>query len=181
MQGARLLGLLLRLRKGRHTAADMVRLATRRTAVPLPDVIYLFCHKTDADAKKEEQFLGLVGESVMLTAGEKARAKFLSPAQATTLLNSAFKHLLALNMRVGAAVAMPTNLLARQGVPCGSRGVVTCVSAVRNRRYPQVRFQQPSDDIPSLVHTVAIDGENRAATRSRKIPVLAWASTIHAA
>jgi len=39
MQGARLLGPLLRLRKGRHTAADMVLLATRRTAVPLPDVI----------------------------------------------------------------------------------------------------------------------------------------------
>jgi len=45
----------------------------------------------------------------MLTAGEKARAKFLSPAQATMLLSSAFKLLLALYLRVGVAVAMPTS------------------------------------------------------------------------
>jgi len=37
------------------------------------------------------------------------------------------------------------------------------------------------DVFPSLVHTVAIDGANRAATRSQKLSVLAWASTIHAA
>jgi len=187
MQDAELLGLLLRLRKGHHTADDMVLLATRRTAVAPPGVICLFCHKADADANNEEELLSLAGESVMFTAVDKAQAKYLSLAQATTLLNSAVKLLPALTLRVGAAVAVPTGCLAGQGVPCGSRGVVTCFRAVGNRRYPRVRFQLLSggdktlDVIPSLAHTVALDGATRAATRTKVPLVLAWASTIHAA
>jgi len=123
----------------------------------------------------------------MFTAVDKAQAQASSFAQATTLLNSAVKLLPALTLLMGAAVAVPTGGLSGQGVPCGSRGVVTCVRAVRNRRYPLLRFQLLSgvektiDVIPSLAHTVALDGTTRAATRSQVPLVLAWASTIHAA
>jgi len=187
MQDTRLLSLLLRLRKGRHTAADMVLLATRSTAVAPPGVICLFCHKADADAKNEEELLGLAGESVMLTAVDKAHAKYLPLALATTLRNSAVKLLPVLTLRLDAEVAVPTSCLAGQGVPCGSRGVVTSFRAVGNRRYPRVRFQLPSrgdktlDVIPSLVHTVALDGATWSSTRSQVPLMLAWASTIHAA
>jgi len=86
-----LLGLLRRLRKGRHTAVDMELLATRRTAVAPPGVLCLFPHKADADAKNDEELHSLAGESVEFIAVDEAKAKYLTLVQATTLLNSAVK------------------------------------------------------------------------------------------
>jgi len=184
---AELLGLLLRLRKGRHTAVDMELLATRRTAVAQPGVFCLLPHKADADAKNDEELHSLSGESVEFISVDEARAKYLTLVQATTLLNSAVKLLRRLTLRVGAAMAVPTGCLAGQGVPCGTRGFVTCFRTVGDRHYPRVRFQLPSggnksiDVIPAIAHAVALYGVNRAATRSQLPLVLAWAATIHAA
>ena len=48
MRDPQMLGLLLQLRTGQHTDGDMALLATRRTEVPPPNVICLFCHTLDA-------------------------------------------------------------------------------------------------------------------------------------
>lgn len=187
VKDAALLHLLLRLRKGQHTDADMALLATRRTAVAPRNVICLFCHSADAHAKNEEELLQLAGESVVFKAVDRAHARYLTVAQASTLLNSAGKLLETLTLRVGAAVAVPTGCLTGQGVPCGSRGLVLCFRTVGGRRYPRVRFELPSggcktiDVIPAVEHTVALDGVSRAASRTQVPLVLAWASTIHAA
>lgn len=187
VKDAELLHLLLRLRQGQHTAADMALLATRRTGVAPRGVICLFCHSADAHAKNEEELLQLAGESVVFKAVDMVHARYLTEAQASTLLNSASKLLQTLTLRVGAAVAVPTGCLTGQGVPCGSRGFVVCFRTVGNRRYPRVRFEVPSgrcitiDVIPAVEHTVALDGTSRAASRTQVPLVLAWASTIHAA
>lgn len=75
VKDARLLGLLLRLRKGQHTAADIALLATRRATVVPPGVLCLFCHKADANHKNEEALLHLAGESEVCKAADKARSR----------------------------------------------------------------------------------------------------------
>ena len=183
-----MLGLLLRLQTGQHTDADMALLATRRTAVPPPDVMCLFCHTLDAPYKNVEELRRLPGPSVVFEAVDKAEdAPYLTLARATELLDGALKYPRVVSLRVGAVVAIPTSCLTSQGVPCGTRGVVICFRTVGRRRYPRVRFSLSArtskviDVTPTLGHAVALDGVKRAATRMQVPLVLAWASTIHSA
>ena len=183
-----MLGLLLRLRTGQHTDGDMALLATRRTAVPPPNVVCLFFHKLDATEKNEEELRLLPGPSVVLEAVDKVQdAPYLTLARASALLDGALKLPRVVSLRVGAVVAVPTACLASQGVPCGTRGIVICFRVVGRRRYPRVRFALPAgtskviDVTPTVGHVVALDGVKRAATRMQVPLVLAWASTIHSA
>jgi len=188
MRDLQMLGLLLRLRTGQHTDADMALLATRRTAVPPPDVMCLFCHTLDATYKNEEELRRLPGPSVVFEAVDKVEdAPYLTLARASELLDGALKYPRVVSLRVGAVVAVPTSCLTSQGVPCGTRGVVICFRTVGRRRYPRVRFSLAArtskviDVTPTLGHAVALDGVKRAATRMQVPLVLAWVSTIHSA
>lgn len=188
MRDPQLLGLLLRLRTGHHTDADMALLATRRTAVPPPNVICLFCHTLDAADKNEEELRLLPGPSVVFEAVDRVEdAPYLTLARASALLDGALKYPRVISLRVGAVVAVPTACLASRGVPCGTRGVIICFRVVGQRRYPRVRFTLPTggskvlDVTPAIGHAVALDGVKRAATRTQVPLVLAWASTIHSA
>jgi len=67
-----MLGLLLWLQTGQHTDADMALLATRRTAVPPPDVMCLFCHTLGAPYKNVEELRRLPGPSNVFEAVDKA-------------------------------------------------------------------------------------------------------------
>jgi len=188
MRDPQMLGLLLRLRTGQHTDADMALLASRRTEVPPPNVVCLFCHTLDAIDKNEEELRLLPGPSVVFEAVDKVQdAPYLTLARASALLDGALKLPRVVSLRVGAVVAVPTSCLASQGVPCGTRGIIVCFRVVGRRRYPRVRFALPAgtskvlDVTPTMGHVVALDGVKRAATRMQVPLVLAWASTIHSA
>jgi len=188
MRDPQLLGLLLRLRTGQHTDADMALLATRRTEVPPPSVVCLFCHALDAINRNEEELRLLPGPSVVFEAVDKVQdGPYLTLASASSLLDGALKLSRVVSLRVGAVVAVPTACLASQGVPCGTRGIVICFRAVGRRRYPRVRFSLQGgtskviDVTPTVGHVVALDGVKRASTRMQVPLVLAWASTIHSA
>ena len=188
MRDPQMLGLLLRLRTGQHTDADMALLASRRTGVPPPNVVCLFCHTQDAIDKNEEELRLLPGPSVVFEAVDKVQdAPYLTLARASALLDGALKLPRVVSLRVGAVVAVPTSCLASQGVPCGTRGIIVCFRVVGRRRYPRVRFALPAgtskvlDVTPIMGHVVALDGVKRAATRMQVPLVLAWASTIHSA
>jgi len=186
IRGAQMLGLLLRLRTRQHKDGDMALLATRRTAVPPPNVVCLFCHKLDVTDKNEEELRLLPGPSVVLEAVDKVQdAPYLTLARASALLDGALKLPRVVSLRVGAVVAVPTACPASQGVPFGTRGIVFCFRVVERRRYSRVWFalragtSKVIDVTPTVGHVVALDGVKRAATRMQVPLVLAWASTIH--
>lgn len=88
VKDAQLLNLFLRLRERRHTAADIVLLATRRAAGVPRSVMCLFCRAADAKHTNEEALLRLAGESFAFKATDTAHSKNLSASQACTLLNA---------------------------------------------------------------------------------------------
>jgi len=182
-----LLGLLLRLRTGAHTSADMAMLATRRSTSPPSHVMWLFCHLVDALYKNADELRRLPGTPVEFKAVDKALALYLTHYRASALLDTSVKYVRVLSLRVGAMVAVPTGCLATQGVPCGSRGVVLSFDYVGARVLPRVRFSLAGGGtktmvvLPATAHAIALDGWSKAATRTQVPLVLAWAATIHSA
>jgi len=182
-----LLGLLLRLRAGTRTSADMVVLASRRSLCPPPHVLWLFCHIPDVLSKNEDELQRLPGKLVRFEATDKAVASYLTGSKVSALLDTTVKYVRVLCLRVGAMVAVPPGCLAAQGVPCGSRGVVLSFFMVGARVFPRVCFSVASGGtktvvvLPATAHAVALDGWSSAATRTQVPLVLAWAATIHAA
>jgi len=182
-----LLGLLLRLRTGTHTTADVDLLATRRSLSPPPHVLWLFCHTVDVLSKNKAELQSLPGAPIKYVAVDKVMAPYLTPSKASALMDGSLKYVRVLSLRVGAIVAVPTGCLAADGVPCGSRGVVLSFSRVGASAFPLVRFSLACGGnktvvvLPATAHTVALDGWSRAATRTQVPLVLAWAATIHAA
>jgi len=182
-----LLGLLLRLRTGTQTTADMDLLATRRFLSPPPHVLWLFGHTMDVLCKNKAELQSLPGAPIEYVAVDKVMAAYLTPSKASALMDGSLKYVCVLSLRVGAIVAVPTGCLAADGVPCGSRGVVLPLSRVSASVFPLVRFSLACRGsktvvvLPATAHTVALDGWSRAATRAKVPLVLAWAATIHAA
>jgi len=184
---SRLLDVLLRMRVGLHTMEDMELLATRRSDKPPPTAVWLFCHSIPAKEKNEEELQRLPGPNVTYNAQDKVKVTYLTLDGARVLLDEGLKFVRVLTLRVGACVLVPSNCLAGDGVPSGSRGVVLCFFWVGCRRYPTVRFELPSggfktvDVMPVTATVVALDGVEKAATRTQLPLVLAWAMTIHGA
>jgi len=182
-----LLGLLLRLRAGTHTSADMAVLASRRSLHPPGHALWLFCHIQDVLAKNADELQRLPGKLVKFEAMDKAMASYLTGPKASALLDTTVKYVRVLSLRVGAMVAVPTGCLASQGVPCGSRGVVVSFFLLGARLFPRVSFSLACGGtktvvvLPATSHAVALDGWSKAATRTQVPLVLAWAATIHAA
>ena len=183
----RLLDVLLRMRVGLHTNEDMELLATRRSAKPPPTAVWLFCHSMPAKDKNEEELHRLPGPDVTYHAQDKVKVTYLTLEGARNLLDDGLKFLRVLTLRVGALVLVPSNCLAGDGVPSGSRGVVLCFFWVGCMRYPTVRFELPTggfktvDIMPVTASVVALDGVEKAATRTQLPLVLSWAMTIHGA
>jgi len=182
-----LLGLLLRLRVGAHTSADVAVLASRRSLYPPPRALWLFCHIQDVLAKNMDELQRLPGKLVKFQATDQAMASYLTGPKASALLDSTVKYVRVLCLRVGAMVAVPTGCLATQGVPCGSRGVVVSFYQVGALVFPRVCFSLACGGtktvvvLPATAHAVALDGWSKAAMRTQVPLVLAWAATIHAA
>ena len=182
-----LLGLLLRLRTGTHTCADIALLATRQSKSPPSHARWLSCHTVDALNKNTEELLRLPVSSVEFQAADKTPVPYITHYKAMALLDNSFKYVRTLSLRVGAMVDVPTSCLAAQGVPCGSRGVVLSFVPVGARVFPRVRFYLACGGnktmvvLPATAHAVELDGWSRAATQTQMPLVLAWAATIHAA
>jgi len=182
-----LLDVLLRMRVGLHTTEDIQLLATRRSAKPPPNAIWFFCHTIPAKDKNEEELRQLPGPNVTYHAQDKVKVEYLTLDSARTLLDEGLKFARVLKLRVGAVVLVPSNCLAGDGVPAGSRGVVLCFFWVGCMQYPTVRFELPTggfatvDVKPVTASVVALDGVEKAATRTQVPLVLAWAMTIHGA
>ncbi|OSX70336.1 hypothetical protein BU14_0784s0005 [Porphyra umbilicalis] len=117
-----LLDVLLRMRVGLHTTEDIQLLATRRSAKPPPNAIWLFCHTIPAKDKNEEELRQLPGPNVTYHAQDKVKVEYLTLDSARTLLDEGLKFVRVLKLRVGAVVLVPSNCLAGDGVPAGSRG-----------------------------------------------------------
>jgi len=183
----RLLDVLLRMRVGFHTDEDMELLATRRSAKPPPTAVWLFCHSMPAKDKNEEELQRLPGPDITFHAQDTVKVTYLTPEGARILLDEGLKFLRVLSLRVGAFVLVPSNCLAGDGVPSGSRGIVLCFFWVGCMRYPTVRFELPTggfktvDVVPVTASVVALDGVEKAATRTQLPLVLSWAMTIHGA
>jgi len=183
----RLLDVLLRMRVGLHTNEDMELLATRRSAMPPATAVWLFCHSLPAREKNEEELQRLPGPDITYHAQDKVKVTYLPLEGARNLLDEGLKFLRVLSLRVGAFFLVLYNCLAEDGVPSGSRGVVLCFFWVGCMRYPTVRFELPSggfktvDVMPVTASVVALDGAEKAATRTQLPLVLSWAMTIHGA
>jgi len=186
IQDRRLLDLLLRLRVGTHTRADMELLATRRSVHPPRSAVWLFCHTLKAKRKNEDELRRLPGIEVTYNAHDVVKVKYLGDVEAATILDG-LRYPRVLSLRVGACVFVPSNCLLRHGVPCGSRGVVICFFWVGGVQYPTVRFELPTggfstvDVVPATGRVVSLDGFSTAATRTQVPLVLGWAITIHGA
>ena len=158
------LGLLLRLRAGTHTSADMAVLASRRSLCPPPQFMWLFCHVHDVTTENMDELRCLPGTQVDFEVTDKPIASYRTRFKASALLDSSIKYVRALSLRVGAMVAVPTGCLATQGVPCGSRRIVTSLVLVGTRLFPRVCFSFPCGGtktvvvLPATAHTVALDG-----------------------
>lgn len=182
------LGLLLRLRLGKHTQEDVARLASRQArSAPPSDCVWLFCLKSSATDKNEEELEKLPGPDETFEAVDRCIAPYLNKTRATHLLNNATKSLRVLKLRVGARVIVSSNVLSSKGVAAGSRGTVRAFSRVGHRRLPTVEFELPRGGTsvavvgPVEARVMAFDGVSKAATRWQLPLVLAWASTVHGA
>lgn len=186
VQDRQLLDLLLRLRVGNHTRADMELLATRRSVCPPRSAVWLFCHTLNAKNKNEDELRRLPGMEVTYNARDVVKIKYLGDNEAATILDG-LRYPRVLSLRVGACVFVPSNCLLKHGVPCGSRGVVICFFWVGGLQYPTVRFELPTggfstvDVVPATGRVVALDGFSTAATRTQVPLVLGWAITVHGA
>lgn len=181
------LALLLRLRLGLHTQADLDLIATRQTDSPPPDCTWLFCADKDVRTKNSAMLAALPGPEETFQAVDTTRAAYLNDVQAGHLLNNGTKYVATLTLRVGAKVRVPTNVLAGAGVVSGSHGTVLGFGGPTLRRAPLVRFQLMSGGtrdvvvVPAEARVMAFDGVTRAATRMQIPLVLSWASTVHSA
>lgn len=180
--------LLLRLRLGKHTKEDVARLVTRQaTSTPPDDCVWLFCLKSSAAEKNQEELEKLRGPVETFEAVDRCIAPYLNDTRATHLLNSATKSLRVLKLRVGARVIVATNAFSAKGVSAGSRGTVTSFSRIGHVRLPTVEFELARGGTSSVVvgpveaRVMAFDGVSKAATRWQLPLVPAWASTIHGA
>ncbi len=182
-----LLGLIVRLRVGAHTTADLELLASRKVETPPATAVWLTTHTHMALEKNEEELCNLEGPDEVFLAVDKALASYLSHEKATVLLNDCVKVPSRVVLRVGAAVIVPSSCLTRRGIPSGTRGVVVTFSAVGGKRYPVVRFALSSGQrrtmlvTPITITVVALDGHSDGASRTQVPLVLGWASTIHRA
>lgn len=182
------LGLLLRLRLGKHTKDDVARLATRQALIKPPDdCVWLFCLKSSAADKNQEELERLPGPDETFEAVDRCIAPYLNKTRATHLLNNATKSVRVLKLRVGARVVVSSNVLSSKGVAAGSRGTVRAFSLVGHLRLPTVEFELPRGGTSHIVvgpveaRVMAFDGVSKAATRWQLPLVLAWASTVHGA
>jgi len=186
IQDCRLLDLLLRMRVGNHTKEDMDLLATRRSADPPRSAVWLFCHILKAKEKNEDEIRRLPGKEVTYHARDVVKAKYIGDVEAANVLDT-LRYPRTLSLRVGACVIVPSNCLMKNGVPCGSRGIVLCFFWVGCVQYPTVRFELPTggfstvDVVPATGSVVALDGLSTAAPRTQVPLVLGWAMTIHGA
>ncbi|KAK1858863.1 hypothetical protein I4F81_001463 [Pyropia yezoensis] len=123
------LSLLLRLRLGQHTKQDVAQLATLKAlSKPPNDCVWLFCLKSSAADKNDEELDRQPGPEDTFEAVHKCMAPYLNKTRATHLLNSATKSLRVLKLRVGARVIVSSNALSSKGVAAGSRGTVLAFS-----------------------------------------------------
>lgn len=180
-----LMELLLRMRMGTHTAADLYILETRRSDAPPPSAVYLTTHKALAAVKNETEMSKLAGPDVEFTAVDAVIAPYLSKGQAVELLDDGTDHVRMLRLRVGAVVVVHSNTHIKDGVPAGSRGVVTSFFDVGRAQYPHVIFELPAGGrkavrvLPTVASVFALDGMSQAASRTQLPLSLSWASTIH--
>eukprot|EP00168_Porphyra_purpurea_P021323 TRINITY_DN9442_c0_g1_i1.p1 TRINITY_DN9442_c0_g1~~TRINITY_DN9442_c0_g1_i1.p1 ORF type:complete len:337 (-),score=47.51 TRINITY_DN9442_c0_g1_i1:1668-2678(-) len=117
------LNMLLRMREGKYTSAEMDLLATRRVtnATAPRDCVWVYCLTKDVQTKNMEEVDKLVGIAEVFTATDTTVATYLTDTQARHLLNNGTKYKERLVLRVGAHVAVTTNVLASKGV-CGHAG-----------------------------------------------------------
>lgn len=180
-----LMDLLLRMRVGQHTAADLSVLETRRSSAPPTTAVWLTTHTALAAAKNETEMNKLAGPDVVFKAVDAVIAPYLTETQASVLLDDGTDFVRNLSLRVGAVVAVHSNCYARDGVPAGSRGVVTRFFEVGRANYPLVLFDLPAGGqkavrvLPTLSAVFALDGLSHAASRTQLPLALSWASTIH--
>jgi len=143
IQDRRLLDVLLRLRVGTHTRADMELLATRRSVHSPRSANLLFCDTLKAKNKKEDELRRLPGMQVTYNAHDVVKVKYLGDVEAATILDG-LRYPRVLSLRVGACFFVPSNFLLKHGNPCGSRGVVICFFWVSGVQYRTVRFKLPT-------------------------------------
>jgi len=181
------LGLLLRMRLGRHTREDLDLLASRRAAAAPPDCVSLFCCKDMVQWKNEEEMALLPGLDEVFGAMDNPVVSYITDIQAFHLLENGTRLIRRLRLRVGAHVTVPTNSLAVKDIAAGSRGVVAGFSGSGPGCCVSVRFLHCAGTATTLsvgrvlARVATFGGVGTAATRCQIPLVLSWAATVHGA